>query len=328
MDPITAFVELLSKLFFVYLFILLGIIWRFSRFYKKSYADYFTKITIWIFFRISIISSFANIDSFVGEVIIQIGIIALIVHLGSYFVIHFFTREQNFSPDAGSVAMTATFPNALLYPFPIILAILGESALFYAAMFVFMAMAIRNSFGMVIGVRYSDKNSEESEIKRFNLVVLIKGLIKFPPFIAMIIGFILHLLIGPEAIGQVPGLAPIKDIALYGSLLLVGVSFQDLTDLHPRTLFSKNTYKVSAVRFIAAPFLAMLPIYLFQLEPLIAIPLLIQSMGPPAVSNIIYGNFFDMNESLISSLITIVTLIALAILPLEILLLLILFPIP
>ena len=158
MDPITLFLELISKLFWVYVFILLGIMWRFSRFYRKSYAEYFTSITIWIFFPILVVYSFANIESFVGELIIQIGVIAVIVHIGSYFFIHLLTRKENFSPEAGSIAMTATFPNGLLYPFPIILAILGESALFYAAIFVFIIMVIRNTFGMVIGVRYSDEN--------------------------------------------------------------------------------------------------------------------------------------------------------------------------
>lgn len=325
MDPIAALIDLMSKLFLVYLFIMLGILWRFSQFYRKSYAEYITTITIWIFFPILVIYSFANIDSFAGEIILQIGVIAVIVHVGSYFFIHFLTRKKNFSPEAGSIAMCATFPNGLLYPFPIIIAILGESALVYAAIFVFVIMVIRNTFGMVIGVRYSDGNSEK---KRFDIATLVKSMIKFPPFIAVIIGFILHSLIGPDAIGGIPGMDIVSNIALYGSLLLVGISFQELSDLHPRKFFSTNIYQVSLVRFIVSPILACLPILLFQLEPIIAITLLIQSMGPPAISNIIYGTFFDMDESLISSIITIVTLIALIVLPFELLILLTLFPIP
>ena len=143
---------------------------------------------------------------------------------------------------------------------------------------------------------------------------------------AVILGFILHALIGPESIGSIPGLDLIKDIALYGSLLLVGVSFQDISDLHPRNPFSESIYKVSFVRFAVAPVLGFLPILFIQLEPLIAIPLLIQSMAPPAVSNIIYGTFFDMNESLISKIITVVTLLALIVLPFELLVFLTLFP--
>jgi predicted permease len=190
-------------------------------------------------------------------------------------------------------------------------------------------MVIRNSFGIFMGAWYTPptQDSEGSELAiKFKLSTLFKNMLKFPPFLAVVAGFILHATVGPETIGSFPSIDIIKKIALYGSLLLVGVSFQDLSDLNPQNLFSKNTYHVSVTRFLIAPVLALVPIILFRLEPLIAIPLLIQSMAPPAVSNIIYGTFFNLNESLMSSIITIVTLIALIILPFELILFLTLFP--
>ena len=330
-DLISGFVELLSNLFLVYFFILLGILWRFSPFYKKKYADWFTKFTIWIFFPISIISSFAKVETFAGVIIIQIAVIAGVVHFGGYLMIRFFTKDEPSSSDAGALAFTATYPNALLYPFPIILAILGEDAIFYAAIFVFLAMVIRNTFGIFMGSWYTPTgqgSEDEAPVVKFKLTALIRSMFKFPPFLAVIAGFILHSLIGPEAIGNFPGLDIAKPIALYGSLLLVGVSFRDLSDLNPQNLFSRSTYRVSVTRFLVAPILALIPIILFQLESLVALPLLIQSMAPPAVSNIIYGTFFDLNESLMSTIITIVTLIALIVLPVELFILLTLFPIP
>jgi predicted permease len=330
-DLLSGFIDLLSSLFWVYIFILLGILWRFSQFYKKEYADWFTKFTIWVFFPISIISSFAKVETFAGIIILQIAVVSIVVHFGGYIMIRFLTKDDSSSSDAGALAFTATYPNALLYPFPIILAILGEDALVYAAIFVFLAMVIRNTFGIFMGSWYTPTgqgSDEEGTVLKFKLSTLIKSMFKFPPFLAVIVGFILHSLVGPEAIGGFPGLDITKNIALYGSLLLVGVSFRDLSDLHPKNLFSKNTYRVTATRFLVAPLLALIPIILFQLESLIAIPLLIQSMAPPAVSNIIYGTFFDLNESLMSTIITIVTLIALIVLPVELLILLTLFPIP
>jgi predicted permease len=330
-DLLSGFIDLLSSLFWVYFFILLGILWRFSPFYKKKYADWFTKFTIWIFFPISIISSFAKVETFAGIIILQITVIAVVVHLGGYLVIRFLTKSESSSADAGALAFTATYPNALLFPFPIILAILGEDALVYAAIFVFLAMVIRNTFGIFMGSWYTPTtqgSEEEAPVVKFKLTTLIKSMFKFPPFLAVIAGFILHTLVGPEAIGNIPGLDIVKPIALYGSLLLVGVSFRDLSDLHPQNLFSMSTYRVTVTRFLVAPILALIPIILFQLEFLVAIPLLIQSMAPPAVSNIIYGTFFDLNESLMSSIITIVTLVALIVLPVELFILLTLFPIP
>jgi predicted permease len=180
-------------------------------------------------------------------------------------------------------------------------------------------MVIRNSFGMYIGTQFN--NNAQSDVKKpFEFKKLVIDMCKFPPLLAVIAGFILHGLVGPENIDAVPGLDIFKTIALYGSLLLVGVSFQDLSDLHPSKLFSRSTSHVSGIRFILAPILAFIPIFLFKFEPIIAIPILIQSMAPPAVSNIIYGTFFKLNESLTSTLITIVTLLALVILPFELIL--------
>ena len=328
-DIITGFIELLSSLFWVYFFIGVGILWRFSPFYKKEYADQVTTFIIWVFFPISIISSFAKVESFAGIIIFQISLIAVLVHIGSYLIIRYLTKNESSLPDVGAIAFTATYPNALLYPFPIILAILGDDGIFYAAIFVFMAMVIRNTFGIFMGSWYTPNNNgseEEGEEVKFKLASLIITMFKFPPFLAVIVGFILHSLVGAEAIGNIPGLDIIKSIALYGSLLLVGVSFRDLSDLHPKNLFSKNTYQVSITRFLIAPVIALIPIILFQLQPIVAIVLLIQSMAPPAVSNIIYGTFFGLNESLMSSIITIVTLIALFVLPFELMLFLALFP--
>ncbi len=335
MDILSGFIDLLTDLIWLYLFILLGITWRFSRFYRKKYADLFTKITIWILFPISIISSFAKVDTFGGLIILQIAVIAIIVHLGGYYIYMFFTRKEKNSPDKGAIALTATFPNSLIYPFPIIIALeqiliasspsyIDFNPIYFATLFVFFTMVIRNSFGMYIGTQFNN-NSHSEEVKTFQFKKLIIDMCKFPPLLAVIAGFILHSILGPEAIDSVPGLEIFKTIALYGSLLLVGVSFQDLSDLHPSKLFSKSTYHVSGIRFIVAPLLAIIPIFLFKFEPIIAIPILIQSMAPPAVSNIIYGTFFKLNESLTSTLITIVTLLALLILPFELLLFFALF---
>ena len=342
MDAIAGFIDLLGDLFWVYFFILLGILWRFSRFYKKVYADNITKVIITIFFPISIISSFAKVETFSGIIILQIALIAILVHLGGYYFFIFLTRKEGYTPDNGAIAFTATFPNALLYPFPIILAlednlrndaiiknIFINDAIYYATLFVFFAMVIRNTFGMYMGRKFRDKPQEVGENDKqgdFSFLNIFIDMCKFPPFLAVIVGFILHLVVGPGVIGAFPGLQIWKTIALYGSLLLVGVSFRNLSDLHPKKLFTKPTFQVSGIRFIVVPTLTLIAVSIFNFEPIVAIPLLIQSMAPPAVSNIVYATFFKLNESLMSSVITIVTLLALIVLPFELLLFFSLFP--
>lgn len=325
------FIELLSRLLIVYLTIALGIAWRFSRFFKKEYGERFTTITIWIFFPISIIASFAGIETFAGQIILTVAFIAFAVHIISYLAIYSVSRGRP-PEEVGAKVLCSTFPNTLLFPFPIILAILGSSALFYASIFVFIAMALRNSFGVLLGIWYNpnnpDNNVGEEKVNFTEFKNLFFDLLKFPPFLALIVGLVLHSLVGAQAIGNIPGLEIIKSVSLYGALILVGISFQELDQLHPKNLLSKEILPVGFVRFLVAPIIAALLIILLQVPSVVAIVLMIQSMAPPAVSNIMYGKFFRLKEDEISLLITSLTLVALLLLPIELYVLLVLFPVP
>lgn len=328
---VAGLIELLSNLFLIYLFIGLGIIWRFSKFYKEEYGRWFTQIVFWIFFPISIISSFAKIESFVGEVIIIITLIALAVHGVSFFSAYLFARNYP-SDETGSLVMCGTFPNTLLFPFPIILAVLGSTengilALFYATIFVFVAMVLRNSLGLFLGMKYQPRKEETDTSPQREFLKAFVDLLKFPPFLAIFAGFLLHGLFGSQAIGAIPGLEIVKNISLYGALLLVGISFKDLAQLHPRNYVSKDVIQVGVVRFMIGPLVAIMLIVMLPVSALMAVPILIQSMAPPAVSNIIYGKFFNFDTSQISLLVTVLTFLALILLPFELIAIQILFPI-
>ncbi|MFX0126167.1 MAG: AEC family transporter [Candidatus Hodarchaeota archaeon] len=325
---------LFSDLLIVYIMIAIGIIWRFSKYYKLKYGEWINTITIWFFFPVNIISSFASIESFAGEMIIIVTMIAIIVHIASFLSIHLISRNKP-PEEVGARVLCSTFPNSLLFPFPIILAILGSSALVYASIFVFVAMILRNSLGVLLGILYTPENvntldnehkSPFMDIKRISI-----NLLKFPPLLAVIAGFVLHATVGPGVIDDffaLPGLSIVKPISLYGALILVGVSFREIEQLHPKNLFSKEVFRVSSVRFLIAPLVILVFLVILQVnEPVVAITLIIQGMAPPAVINIMYGRFFHLKEDEISLLITSLTLLALVLLPFELLILLVLFPI-
>ncbi len=326
---------LLSDLLIVYIMISIGIIWRFSKFYRPKYGKWITTITIWFFFPVNIISSFASIESFAGEMIIIVMVIAVIVHIASFLSIHLISRNKP-PEEVGARVLCSTFPNSLLFPFPIILAILGPSALVYASIFVFIAMILRNSLGVLLGIRYNpdSANTLDNDQKTpfMDIKKIMFNLLKFPPLLAVIAGFVLHALVGPKMIGDffaLPGLNIVKPISLYGALILVGISFREIEQLYPRNLFSKEVFHVSFVRFLIAPLVILLFLVILQVrESAVAITLLIQGMAPPAVINIMYGKFFNLKEDEISLLITSLTILALVLLPLELLILLILFPLP
>lgn len=313
------FLDLLSKLIIVYLMIVGGVLWRFSKYYSPQLGKWFTSMVIWVFFPISIISSFAGIETFIGVSIFQVALVAISVHGISSLSMYLLARDRP-TQEAGSLVLCSTFPNSLLFPFPIILAMLGDSGLVYATIFVFIAMILRNSLGVLIGIHYNPQTSESDSPAQV-AARLVKNLLKFPPFLALIGGFLLHSLFGPQAIANFPGLDLFKTVSLYGALILVGVSFKDLQELHPRKLFSRNVLQVGFSRFIIGPIVAVFLIVILQITDLMAIPIIIQSMAPPAVANILYGKFFQFDEAQISLMITSLTFLALIFLPLELLVL-------
>ncbi len=332
MPFLEGFLELLSRLFIIYFVISLGILWRFSRFFKSKYGDWFTKVTIWVFFPISIISSFAKVTTFSGEIVVQVVIVAIMVHLASYIAIRLIQKNQ-LKEETGAFVLCATFPNSIYFPFPIILAVAGTPALLYATIFLFMAMIMRNSLGAAIGIWHRPKTTLSINNKHeFPLKIDIKkfvfNMIKFPPFMALIIGFLFYWIYGPQTIEAIPGLDIIKNFSLYGALILIGVSFNQLKQLSPKNVFSKKSFQVAVSRFLVAPSLALVLLVTWNAPAIVALPLLIQSMAPPAISVIFYGKFFHFSESDVSLLITSLTFLALLILPLELLVFLELFPLP
>ncbi|MFX0207746.1 MAG: AEC family transporter [Candidatus Hodarchaeota archaeon] len=330
MPLLEGFLELLSRLFIIYLVISLGILWRFSRFFKPKYGEWFTKVTIWVFFPISIISSFAKVSTFSGSVVVQVVIITIMVHLASYIAIRLIQKNQ-LKEETGAFVLCATFPNSIFFPFPIILAVVGTSALLYATIFLFIAMIMRNSLGAAIGIWHRPKttqsinNKQESPLK-VDFKNFAFNIIKFPPFMALIIGFLFYWIFGPQTIEAIPGLDIIKNFSLYGALIIIGVSFNQLNQLSPKNIFSKKSFQVAVSRFLIAPSLALVLLMTWNAPAIVALPLLIQSMAPPAVSVIFYGKFFHFSESDVSLLITSLTFLALLVLPLELLVFLELFP--
>ncbi len=332
MSFLEGFINLLSKLSVVYFFIGLGIAWRFSKYYKAKHGEWVTTIILWIFFPISIIGSFGSIETLVGEEVILVIFLALSAHFISFFSIFLMNRatKEEKPGENGAVIFCATFPNALLFPFPIILSVVGDIGLYYAAIFVFIAMALRNTFGVVLGILYDPlKNEDGNEKENKNMEIIKKNIVnmlKFPPFLALIIGFLIYISSGPETINNIPGFDVFKTISLYGSLLLIGISFKELSQLHPKNILSVDIGKVFMSRFLVAPIATLLVLLMLSTESYIAIPLMIQSMAPSAISNVLYAKYFNLDESKISLVVTFLTLLALLILPFELFFLMILFP--
>ncbi|MHA1166828.1 MAG: AEC family transporter [Candidatus Hodarchaeales archaeon] len=323
--------ELLTELSIIYAAIIAGVIWRFSRFYKPDYGRWFTQVTIWIFFPVTILVSVLGVETIDVTVILGIALITALIHVVSYLSLLTINRlkaEEVNQNSIGAKALTATFLNALLYPFPIIIAVAGEEAIVYATFLVFFALVARNSLGVYIGIHHSPVNGNPASDGDSGPVMdarkILLEVLKFPPFLAMIAGFSILFLFGKQDISS-PLVQVIKDLSMWGSLVLIGLSFQNLSQL--KNLFSRDTLEVAAIRFIVSPVVALIFIVFWQFSPLISLVIMIQAMAPPAVGNIIYGKFFKIHEDEISIYITSVTFMGLLILPFELMILTMIFPV-
>ncbi|MHA1550927.1 MAG: AEC family transporter [Candidatus Heimdallarchaeaceae archaeon] len=218
----------------------------------------------------------------------------------------------------GAELTSSGFMNALFFPFPIIIGILPDhlqaEGLLAASLYLLAQTILRNSLGVYMGIHYGTNSNSDS--KRSVLKIL-RGLILFPPTIGMIVGLILRFTIGFVDTSTNITADIFRDATMVLMLIIVGLSFR-----FPK----KEEWKEKVlIRGIISRFggglLSIVPIF-FMPVPLVAkIPLIIQTMAPPAVANSAYAKYFKLDELLTSRFIAILTIIALIFLPGEIALL-------
>jgi len=218
----------------------------------------------------------------------------------------------------GAELTSSGFMNALFFPFPIIIGILPDhlqaEGLLAASLFLLAQTILRNSLGVYLGIHYgtnSNPGSKKSVIK------ILRGLVLFPPTIGMIVGLILRFTIGFVDTSTNVTADIFRDVTMVLMLIIVGLSFR-----FPKKEEWKEKVLVRGVisRF-GGGLLSVITIFLIPIPLVAKIPLIIQTMAPPAVANSAYAKFFKLDELLTSRFIAILTIIALIFLPVEIVLL-------
>ncbi len=207
----------------------------------------------------------------------------------------------------GAEISVVTFMNSLFYPFPIIIGLIGIQGLFAASIWVIAGIVLRNSFGVVIGLKYGKGET--------NLLKIIKDMILFPPTIGVIIGFILRFTIGYINTSNISAIAVFRDFTTFLMLVLVGISFS----FPKKEEWKSVAVGRSSIARFGGGIIAVIAIIFTPIGLEGKIPLIIQALSPPAVNNIIYARWFKLDDNLTSRLIAVLTLIALILLPFEIL---------
>ncbi|MBY9001285.1 MAG: hypothetical protein KGD64_10245 [Candidatus Heimdallarchaeota archaeon] len=224
----------------------------------------------------------------------------------------------------GAELTSSGFMNALFFPFPIIIGILPDhlqaEGLLAASLYLLAQTILRNSLGVYMGIHYGTNSIPGSKRSVFKIL---RGLILFPPTIGMIIGLILRFTTGfvdtsTNVNNSINVAADIfRDATMVLMLIIVGLSFR-----FPKKEEWKEKVLIRGVfsRF-GGGLLSIVPIFFIPIPLVAKIPLIIQTMAPPAVANSAYAKYFQLDELLTSRFIAILTIIALIFLPAEIVLL-------
>lgn len=216
-------------------------------------------------------------------------------------------RQELTNSQKGAEISAVSFMNSLFYPFPIIIGLVGNEGLLAASIFLIVNVVLRNSLGVIIGIYYGSTEGK-------SIWKIMRGMLLFPPTLGMVMGVILRLCLG-NVIPNNIGIDIFRDVTMFIMLALVGLKFR-----FPK----KQEWEEAAIsRGIVTRFggglLATIPIFFFPLAIPAQVSLIVQSLSPPAVNNTAYANYFNLDGTITSRYITILTLIALILLPLEIL---------
>jgi predicted permease len=228
------------------------------------------------------------------------------------------TIEEISMAQKGAELTSSGFMNALFFPFPIIIGILPDhlqaEGLLAASLYLLAQTILRNSLGVYMGIHYG---ANSNFVSKKSIFKILRGLILFPPTIGMIVGLILRFTIGFVDTSTNVVADIFRDATMVLMLVIVGLSFR-----FPKKEEWKEKVLIRGVvsRF-GGGLLSIVPIFFIPIPLVAKIPLIIQTMAPPAVANSAYAKYFKLDELLTSRFIAILTIIALIFLPAEIALL-------
>ncbi len=229
--------------------------------------------------------------------------------LMAVIIILFVSKIFNWSrPTTGCLLMIGCFGNTSFFGFPVVDAFYGEFALTYAVIFdlfgSFLSLAI---VGNIIIAIYSGD-------EKFSLVDTVSRVISFPPFIAILVAFLIRGIEYPPEITQL--LTLIVKTLVPAAMLLVGMhmSFRIRKNLLGSLIFGVT------LKLIILPSLAMVALWII-LQPtlfysLIVTTTIFESAMPPMVTACVMAIHGNLNPRLAATAVGIGLMFSIVSLPL------------
>ncbi|MHA1146856.1 MAG: hypothetical protein ACTSR8_01270 [Promethearchaeota archaeon] len=213
--------------------------------------------------------------------------------------------------------MSVSQPNAMLFPLPIVLSIFGSEYIIILVIFALMTILHRGTWLTYLCIKYGGKKglSYKDGIRRF---------FTFPPTLAIIVSIVLltlNIKVDSKICIQISDFLSIMATiigALIIGFLLVNLKFNSIKE------FKKDFGFVLIVRvfFSFVLFFILIQIFIFPIDirtPILVILLLV-FVDPPAVSNTVYAEYFELDKEFTAFCTIMITLLAIIYVPLILLL--------
>lgn len=234
----------------------------------------------------------------------QILIISLFVYAASCLLAFFFTKLVKApSSQIGVLRFAILFSNVGFMGYPVVQAVFGREALFYAAVYNLPFNLLVFTLGILV-INLGSDNGRKIHWRMFVNPALISVLIGFILFV-----FSIRL---PGAVATT-----VKDVGALTtplSMIMIGAL---LSNSDPRQVFGNwRVYAVSLVRLLIIPLGVWAVLRVFVSQPImVGVPTIIAAM-PVAANTAILAEEYDANPQLASQVVFISTLLSIVTIPL------------
>ncbi|MBD3188561.1 hypothetical protein GF325_17150 [Candidatus Bathyarchaeota archaeon] len=321
--------SLLEGLLTIYIFIGIGlIIGKLLGEYRDRVLKLGTRLAIYVLTPVLVFISLVNTEIVLdfrlvaGIILVQVTTSLLLMGITFAFVKRRGTMEN---PKLGGYLLIAGFPNATVFPLPIILSVFGEAYLTIIFLFSSSALVLRGTLGTYTSIKLGSGSIEgsgeekASPTENIDVKKTILKVIGFPPTIGIILA-VIFLATGTPLPRD--ALELIKDpLSAMTSCLGSGIIGLILAGLDTSKLktYKRDLPACMLIRFVI-PFIYFMIVSRFMKfstdDTIIKSILLLEVMGPPAIFNALFAVNFGLKPEFVATMVVILTLCMIILAPL------------
>lgn len=261
----------MSNFVLIVLYISIGYILQYIKLPISNVAHKLNKFVIYISLPAMIILTMPHLE-FTGEVFIPLSV-AWLVMISSAILVLIVSKYLQFSKEViGSLMLVSVLTNSSFVGIPIISAYYGNESLAYILIYdqlgTFLALA---TYGTFISVYYSSQGE-------VNLKLIVLKIVKFPPFIFLILSFFLK---GVEFNPIILSMLELSAATIVPfALLAVGLQLQFKIPKNDLLAFSISLI----IKLIIAPIIAIIICKIFDWNGLAANVSILEAAMPPMIT--------------------------------------------